>query len=330
MSEIIVKELAYKLKYEHPKRLHMHVPLGIIRIGELLPKVFETSPELIPCVKGYSATVYPADQKENVIFEIKYSEILPGTVEVIAQVGDTIKALFHAVSLHRKKMIIVYKKSIRDKVISETQSILKEPEFLNRYVNSVHIKSYSGSGYDFEYSEVILKYSVSYKEMRKYEKHMEQQISHISAICKAQGPQDWKKVYAMMQYCVKHWRYSDQVVAPGFQYTAYAALVCQKAVCMGISLAICEICKHMGIPCRYVAGRRNGEGHAWNCVFVCGGWFYIDVTDAIVTHRILDFWGMVKLDDRVLDEPEKEVLTCNCDKKFLRSRGVLNGNSSFI
>lgn len=87
---------------------------------------------------------------------------------------------------------------------------------------------------------------------------------------------------------------------------------------MGISLAVCTIFKELGIPCRYVRGTRNGEGHAWNMVYLRGGWFYIDVTDAICRRDPLFHWGMTNLEDRILCEEITENLICNCSPEYIR------------
>lgn len=95
----------------------------------------------------------------------------------------------------------------------------------------------------------------------------------------------------------------------------------QRAVCMGISLAICRIFKELGIPCRYVQGKRGGEGHAWNRVFIMGGWFYIDVTDAISARDPLYHWGMTSFDDgRCIDDIQTAELKCNCPPNYIRKR----------
>lgn len=114
---------------------------------------------------------------------------------------------------------------------------------------------------------------------------MEAALSRAAAdIRAAAGPRapDWARAYAVVEYAVRHWRYSEEGV---WSYTAYGALVDHAAVCMGISLATLLLMGRMGVPCRYLHGYRRPEdamGHAWNLIY-CGGWFHLDVTDAVTS-----------------------------------------------
>lgn len=114
---------------------------------------------------------------------------------------------------------------------------------------------------------------------------MEAALSRAAAdIRGAAGPRapDWARAYAVVEYAVRHWRYSEDGV---WSYTAYGALVDHAAVCMGISLATLLLMERMGVPCRYLHGcRREGDtvGHGWNLIY-CGGWFHLDVTDAVTS-----------------------------------------------
>ena len=80
--------------------------------------------------------------------------------------------------------------------------------------------------------------------------------------------------------------------------------------------------ERMGVPCRYLHGyRREGNtvGHGWNLIY-CGGWFHLDVTDAVTSRDPLRFWGVTALTDRSL-EPGLTLpgpLRCPCPPDFIR------------
>ncbi len=118
---------------------------------------------------------------------------------------------------------------------------------------------------------------------------------------------------------MRHWRYCDDGV---WSYTPYGALVDHEAVCMGISLAAQMLMKQVGVPCLYLQGKRRPEdamGHAWNLIY-CGGWFHLDVTDAVTSRDPLRFWGVTALTDRSL-EPGLTLpgaLRCPCPPDFIR------------
>ena len=140
----------------------------------------------------------------------------------------------------------------------------------------------------------------------------------------AAGPRapDWARAYAVVEYAVRHWRYCDDGV---WSYTPYGALVDHEAVCMGISLAAQMLMKQMGVPCLYLQGKRRPEdamGHAWNLIY-CGGWFHLDVTDAVAARDPLAFWGVTALTDRSL-EPGLTLpgpLRCPCPAEYIKRNG---------
>ena len=92
---------------------------------------------------------------------------------------------------------------------------------------------------------------------------------------------------------------------------------------MGITLAVCAIFSELGIPCRYIRGVRDGVGHAWNMIFLRGGWFYIDVTDAIGRQDPFYHWGMTSLNDRTVSDQIDVSLECTCPEPFLRMNGAI-------
>ena len=126
---------------------------------------------------------------------------------------------------------------------------------------------------------------------------MEAALSRAAAdIRAAAGPRapDWARAYAVVEYAVR----------------------------MGISLATLLLMERMGVPCRYLHGyRREGGtvGHGWNLIY-CGGWFHLDVTDAVTSRDPLRFWGVTALTDRSL-EPGLTLpgqLRCPCPPDFIR------------
>ena len=57
---------------------------------------------------------------------------------------------------------------------------------------------------------------------------------------------------------------------------AYSALCLGKAVCNGYAAAFQLIMEELGIPCMMVCS--NEINHVWNCVYLEGAWYNIDVT----------------------------------------------------
>lgn len=66
---------------------------------------------------------------------------------------------------------------------------------------------------------------------------------------------------------------------------AYGALINNAAKCDGISLAAKWIFEEMGIPALVITGQEQGDpyGHAWNCVYINGAYYDLDLTNDLKT-----------------------------------------------
>ncbi|MCD7825056.1 MAG: transglutaminase family protein [Clostridiaceae bacterium] len=63
--------------------------------------------------------------------------------------------------------------------------------------------------------------------------------------------------------------------------TAEEALECRRGVCQDYAHILLALCRHVGIPCRYVVGMLIGEGasHAWVEIYDNHRWFGLDPTN---------------------------------------------------
>ena len=60
-------------------------------------------------------------------------------------------------------------------------------------------------------------------------------------------------------------------------YDAYSALLGGEAVCQGYALAMCLLCREVGIPCYALA--TDELKHMWNVVYLDGNWYHVDATN---------------------------------------------------
>lgn len=83
---------------------------------------------------------------------------------------------------------------------------------------------------------------------------------------------DLEKALYFNDYLASHCEYDNTYS----KYTAYDALVDNKTVCEGYSLAYVELLSRVGIPCKVVSS--DSLNHAWNMVYINNHYYYVDVT----------------------------------------------------
>ena len=289
-------------------------PKGVLDTKRFLAQITEAEPRLMLSVERFCYERLLVGNKEKIRIEVTYTQVMTSFVEIIEDGDDLRQAFLRAIRLHRKAIYVVFKKERRQALDSAADTFFKDPEILEGYLEKY--RTHSTRMHDCSYLGVIydLTYSCSYKEYRRRQTEMAQKVREIAKLARRYGQEDWKRAYGVVCYCVEHWTYERT----GTEYTAYSALVQNKAVCMGFSLAMCMIMKELGIPCRYVSGKRQGNGHGWNLIYLKGGWFYIDVTDAVCRKDPLYHWGMVNMDDRIMTTPVNERIQCHCPASYVR------------
>lgn len=288
--------------------------------SDFLSLVIEDCPPLLMCIKNINYQVQNLGLILEYRLNIAYTNVMPACVICVTDARYFKQAVLSSALFHRRELFVVFEEELSDGLLSMTKTFTKDPELLSCYLQSVRSEMKRIRGCAYCGLQMQLSYTCSYKEYRLRVAELNRAIIDIIHEAKQVGIEDWKKAHAVVSYCVNNWTYGSVSDNPGMEFTAYGAVVKRKAVCMGISLAICMIYKELGIPCRYIQGKRNGEGHAWNMVFIKGGWFYIDVTEAIGAGDPLYHWGMTSFDDeRCVDDIQIDDLKCNCSPNFIRT-----------
>lgn len=82
---------------------------------------------------------------------------------------------------------------------------------------------------------------------------------------------------------IMHEVYQAFIYTPGattIRTTAEEALALGKGVCQDYAHVMLAVCRHLGVPARYIAGMLGGEGatHAWVEVYHEGKWIGLDPT----------------------------------------------------
>ncbi len=289
----------------------------IIYTKEMFRRLTERDPRLFLCINTLFVNMTMLGAWNEYTVEITYRDVHPSFVQTVENPRQVRAVLLEAVQMHRKQSHIVCPYAIHEQVLSEVRGILSLPEHLNCFVIGLIPTLFSRPSSDYVGVTVTFDYSCDYKTARTRKSLCREKIMEIASLARRFGNEDWKKAYAVVKYCVENWSYQRDN-GDKLKFTSYGALVEKKAVCMGFSLALCAVFKELGIPCRYICGDKGGVGHAWNMIYVNGGWFYIDVTDAIGMNDPLYHWGVTVFDDgRTVSTVHGERLKCNCDKQYI-------------
>lgn len=291
----------------------------ITAASDFISQIYLAEPRLAACICNIWMQIKNFGMWTELILTVGYTEVMLSAVTVYSDEGQLRRAMLDAVKLHRRDMELVFEKEWEGRIRTIAADITKHHEFLNCFLKGIGIGIRKKEGSRYCVMKMNFAYLCNYPEMRIRYNQTEEKVDKIVGVCQSFGKEDWRKAFACVKYCVEQWNYGSIEDRPGLEYTAYGAIVYKKAVCMGISLAVCIIFSRLGIPCRYVIGIRNQVGHAWNLVFIRGGWFYIDVTDAIGKRDPFYHWGMTSFDDRIMTTECGELLCCNCDEAYIRS-----------
>ena len=288
-----------------------------IDISGVYRVILSKAPELLLCVNSMSVRNVCLGLRNNYTVTVNYSDVYPSFVKVVDTEYQIKNTLLESADAHRKNDYFVCHTSESNMILSAIKSIVALPEYMNSYISGVQpsVLQYP----EIEYVGIVVRliYNCDYQTAKERKRQSDEEIKRIATFARSAGSEDWKKAYTVLKYCVNNWEYELESDF-GLEYTSYGALIKKKAVCMGFSLALCAIFKELGIPCRYICGIKNNEGHAWNMVYIKGGWFYIDVTDAIRMRDPLYHWGVTHFDDgRTVSTAHGQHLVCNCNRNYL-------------
>ena len=109
----------------------------------------------------------------------------------------------------------------------------------------------------------------------------------VASLAESHSADDFERIKFVHDYLVENAVYDHKALeeyekaskSPSCDYifSAYGCLVNGKTVCAGYAKAFQLIMHQLGYDCTYVVGDA-GEAHAWNCVYLDGDGYFIDVT----------------------------------------------------
>jgi len=109
---------------------------------------------------------------------------------------------------------------------------------------------------------------------KQQEEYVSQKVKQILSKILTPGMNDHKKLKAIHDYIVSNVAY-DKTKS---RFSAYYALIEQRAVCQGYALLAYKMLTEVGIDARIVSGITDGGEHSWNMVKLDGNWYHINFT----------------------------------------------------
>lgn len=128
--------------------------------------------------------------------------------------------------------------------------------------------------FDYSGSDFASGYTVSKEEKEHMALALENRVCEIAAAAMQAGGEYERELYIHDLLCDTVTYFDDGEMC----YTAYGALINNRAVCEGYSRAFQLLCRKIGILCEPVYGSTEDGGHMWNAVKIEGEWYLTDAT----------------------------------------------------
>lgn len=123
-------------------------------------------------------------------------------------------------------------------------------------------------------SELTWEQSYSdFSEIQEMEKELEEKLRQALNVAFNREMTDLEKIISAHDFLTETVEYK---LEDEFSYTIYSALVRNKGVCEGYSLAFKQLMDYAGIECHIVIS--ESLNHSWNIVKLDGEYYHIDVT----------------------------------------------------
>ena len=153
--------------------------------------------------------------------------------------------------------------------------------------------AYSGSkepfaeNADFTLEPTYYSYVTSFFSANSKQEKLEKEVAKVAKLAEEHSSDDHERIIFVHDYLIKNAKYDHDGLEEYYQtshnpsceyiFSAYGCLVEGDTVCSGYAKAFQLIMTKLGYECTYVTGDA-GEAHGWNCMYLDGEGYYIDVT----------------------------------------------------
>lgn len=155
-------------------------------------------------------------------------------------------------------------------------------------------------GYSFDYSfhafsdegDITLtpkyyEYAAAFFDVAEKGEKLDKAVKNVADKARRHTADPYGQMVFVHDYLVKNAYYDHDGLEDYYQtshnpaseyiFSAYGCLVNGKTVCSGYAKAYMLVLRELGLDCLYVVGDA-GEAHGWNCVYLDGEGYYVDIT----------------------------------------------------
>ncbi len=182
----------------------------------------------------------------------------------------------------------VFKNASKEDVVTVFDQFLNDnPQFFwfgNGYECSVETK---GSEKTVYFNPTLMENCESYEDIEYMAEELSLAVSSFVALANEYAD-PFEQILFIHDKLIADCDYDDEAASAIIddsvdtvlrETTAYGCLVDGEAVCSGYSAAFQYITEELGYECFRVNGEgMNTASHQWNCIFIDGDYYYIDVT----------------------------------------------------
>ena len=141
------------------------------------------------------------------------------------------------------------------------------------------VKSYTSKAEYLKYSEntyITITFNFTYYTTAAQESALDAQISSLKKKLALDGKSEYETVKGIYDYICNHVEYDDR--KGDAKYTAYGALLNEKAACLGYAVLFYRLALEHDIDARVITGKGKSQQHAWNIVRIDGKYYNVDST----------------------------------------------------
>ncbi len=150
----------------------------------------------------------------------------------------------------------------------------------------------SSRGYFEENGDIVLtpdyyEYVSAFFNCETKMAELEKAVKQVADLARSHSSEDYERIVFVHDYLIQNAYYDHDALedfykttrSPSCEYifSAYGCLINGKTVCSGYAKAFQLVMNELGYDCIYVVGEA-GEAHGWNCIFLYGEGYYVDIT----------------------------------------------------